>query len=156
MFLYGLDSPWMSQPVYQLCRMEQEYGQQGTCMVWHLWGFLLYATEWSETLTQLTFLPYLEATRITIGLSIAIPAASLCITRHLYQITCLQSINVSKVGGFGMLIRMLCLTIGPAETSHNHHRRSHRVRSSPARNNFLYVLMISCFWNVYSRASPAR
>ena len=51
-------------------------------------------------LTQLIFVPYLEATRITIGISIAISAAALCVMRHLYQITCLRSINLSKVGVF--------------------------------------------------------
>jgi pheromone a factor receptor len=55
----------------------------------------------------INLLPYLEATRIIVGLSIALPAASLCITRHIYQITCLQSINLSKVGGFNMLMRTL-------------------------------------------------
>jgi hypothetical protein len=40
--LYGLDSHWMPQPVHQLCRMEQERSQLGACVVWHLWGFLLF------------------------------------------------------------------------------------------------------------------
>jgi hypothetical protein len=31
--LYGLDSRWMPQSVYQLRGMEQKHGQQGACMV---------------------------------------------------------------------------------------------------------------------------
>lgn len=37
-----------------------------------------------------------KATRITIGLSVAIPAASLCINRRLYLIASVKSVTITK------------------------------------------------------------
>src|ERR1700683_800287 len=38
----------------------------------------------------------LEAVRIIVGLSVAIPASALCILRHLHRVTSLRSIGLSK------------------------------------------------------------
>ncbi|KIM89831.1 hypothetical protein PILCRDRAFT_60307 [Piloderma croceum F 1598] len=75
---------------------------RGTCfyVVWTALGCLnqfINSVIWNKNTANKAPVWCDISTRITVGLSIAIPAASLCITRHLYQITCLQSINLSKV-----------------------------------------------------------
>ncbi|KIM89832.1 hypothetical protein PILCRDRAFT_198438 [Piloderma croceum F 1598] len=84
-----------------LVNLEMTASNRGTCLyiVWAALGCLnqfINSVVWDKNVINRAPVWCDISTRIAIGISIAIPAASLCIMRHLYQIMCLRSINLSK------------------------------------------------------------
>jgi hypothetical protein len=78
-----------------------------------------------------------QAVRITVGVSVGVPAAALCILRHLHHVTSLRSSSLSKGEVsfhvlHNIIVRRSVLQTFSAEATDNDNRAVHRAGSSPA------------------------
>lgn len=90
--VYGLDCHRFNELVCQFHYLEQEHVQWGSCVVRYLWVLPLYL------IYDLVLMgDVVVASRIIIAVSVALPAASLCINRQLCQIVKPHLSNSSDV-----------------------------------------------------------
>jgi len=91
--------------IHQFDCLEQQCNQLGTCLVRYL-----------SVIPHLSFatncLHLLSASRLIIGLSIGIPAASLCINRRLYIIASVKSATVTKAEKRRAIMVDLAIALG--------------------------------------------
>lgn len=88
--LHDMDVPRMLERIHQFRNMGEYRVELGPCLVRYMY-VPIYSTPMSAMLTLA-----LSATRIYIGASVGIPAASLCINRRLYKIARMHAVAVTR------------------------------------------------------------
>ena len=103
--VHDLDGPGMLEPIHQFRGLEFGRHQQGTSLVRYLYVFLRFCILGVAHRSH-------AATQFMIGSAVAIPAASLCINRRLYQIASVQSVTKSRAEKRRDVIIDLAIGIG--------------------------------------------
>jgi hypothetical protein len=87
LLVHDLGSNRLPKSIHKLYHLARQCNRLGSHMVRYMYAFVYWALCF--------FAEHIPATRIIVGVAVALPAASLCINRRLYKIAVCQTANVS-------------------------------------------------------------